>query len=35
MTEDRRAKRVASLILEELGRFLIEEVQGPGPGSSP
>jgi ribosome-binding factor A len=32
MTEDRRAKRVARRIMEELGRFLIEEVQGPGPG---
>jgi ribosome-binding factor A len=30
MTEDRRAKRVAHRIMEELGRFLIEEVQGPG-----
>ncbi len=32
MTEDRRIKRVARRIMEELGRFLIEEVQGPGPG---
>ena len=26
MTDDRRAKRAARRILEELGRFLIEEV---------
>ncbi len=32
MTEDRRAKRVAHRIQEELSRFIIEEVQGPGPG---
>jgi ribosome-binding factor A len=32
MTEDRRAKRVGHRIMEELGRFLIEEFQGPGPG---
>ncbi len=31
MTEDRRAKRVGRRIMEELGRFLIEEFQGPGP----
>ena len=31
MTEDRRAKRVGHRIMEELGRFLIEEFQGPGP----
>lgn len=30
MTEDRRAKRVAQRLMEELGRFFIEEVQGPG-----
>ena len=32
MTEDRRAKRVARRIMEERGRFLIEEAQGPGHG---
>jgi ribosome-binding factor A len=31
MTEDRRAKRVGRRIMEEVGRFLIEEFQGPGP----
>lgn len=32
MADDRRTKRVAHRILEELGRFLIEEIQGPGSG---
>ncbi len=32
MTEDRRAKRAAHRIQEELSRFIIEEVQGAGHG---
>lgn len=32
MTEDRRAKRVGHRIQEALSRFIIEEVQGQGPG---
>ena len=32
MTENRRSKRVGSLIQEELSRFLIEDVQGQVPG---
>lgn len=32
MTENRRGKRVGSLIQEELSRFLIEDVQGEVPG---
>jgi len=32
MTENRRGKRVGSLIQEELSRFLIEDVQGQVPG---
>jgi len=32
MTEDRRAKRVAHRIQEELSRFIIEEVQAQGSG---
>ncbi len=32
MTTNRRGKRVGSLIQEELGRFLIEDVQGQVPG---
>jgi ribosome-binding factor A len=31
MTEDRRVQRVGRRIMEEMGRFLIEEFQGPGP----
>ncbi len=32
MAGDRRGKRIGSLITEALGRILIEDVQGQGPG---